>query len=78
MIDLDGTGTTGYEFTAYLGGEKMDSVISQQVNYNYDWDGEWDYAVSETPSQWIVEYRIPWTVAPLGEIQEDGQRTIGL
>lgn len=77
MIDFDGNGTTGYEFTAYLGGEKMDSIISQQINYNYDWDGEWDYAVAETDTNWIVEYRIPWTVAPLGEIAE-GKRTIGL
>lgn len=77
MIDFDGSGTTGYEFTAYLGGEKMDSVISHQVNSNYDWDGEWDYAVSETDAQWFVEYRIPWSVAPLGDIK-DGQRILGV
>ena len=76
MLDFDGTGTTGYEFTAYLGGEKQDAVISRQLSYNYDWDGDWDYAASETGQQWFVEYRIPWTVAPMGA-PLDGKQTIG-
>lgn len=77
MLDFDGTGTTGYEFSAYLGGEKQDAIISRQVNYNYDWDPDWDYAASETDSQWFVEYRIPWGVAPMGE-PKDGLRTLGV
>ena len=76
MLDFDGSGTTGYEFTAYLGGEKQDAIISRQVKYNYDWDPEWDYAAHETGDQWFIEYRIPWNVAPLGPAT-DGKRTIG-
>src|SRR5690349_4998518 len=66
MLDFDGSGTTGYEFSAYLGGEKQDAIISRQVNYNYDWDPDWDYAASEAGNQWFIEYRIPWNVAPMG------------
>lgn len=77
MLDFDGSGTSAYEFTAYLGGEKQDAIISRQVNYNYDWDGDWDYAVSETESQWFVEYRIPWSVAPMGAAK-DGRQDIGV
>jgi hypothetical protein len=78
LLDFEGTGSTAYEFTAYLGGgEKQDAVVSRQVTYNYDWDGDWDYAVSETEDQWFVEYRIPWTVAPMGAAQ-DGKRTLGV
>jgi hypothetical protein len=77
MLDLDGSGTTGYEFTAFLGGEYMDAIINRQLNYNYDWDGTWEYAASETPTQWFVEYRIPWSTAPLAE-PVDGKRTIGV
>ena len=77
MIDFDGSGTTGYEFSAYLGGEKQDAIISRQVNYNYDWDPDWDYAASESGSQWFLEYRIPWGVAPTAEAT-DGKRTLGV
>ncbi|HUR40636.1 MAG TPA: DUF5916 domain-containing protein [Verrucomicrobiae bacterium] len=77
MLDFDGTGQTGYEFTAYLGGEKQDAIISRQTQYNYDWDVDWDYAASETDQQWFIEYRIPWTVAPQGQAR-DGMQTIGV
>lgn len=77
MLDFDGTGQTGYEFTAYLGGQKQDAIISRQTQYNYDWDVDWDYAASENDGQWFIEYRIPWTVAPQGEAV-DGRRTLGV
>lgn len=77
MLDFDGSGTTAYEFTGYLGGEYMDAVISRQTNYNYDWDSEWQYAVSETSERWFAEFRIPWTTAPLAE-PKDAARTIGV
>lgn len=76
MLDLDGSGTTGYEFTAYLGGEKQDSIISRQLNYSYDWDGDWDYAANENEQQWFIEYHLPWSVAPMGAVK-DGRTTIG-
>lgn len=77
MLDFEGNGTTAYEFTAYLGGAKVDSIVSRQIVYNYDWDGDWNYAVSETPTQWFVEYRIPWTIAPMGAAH-DGKRALGI
>ncbi|MEO6565983.1 MAG: carbohydrate binding family 9 domain-containing protein, partial [Casimicrobiaceae bacterium] len=77
MIDFDGSGTTAYEFSVLLGGAQQDAVISRQVTYNYDWDGDWSYAVSESDGQWFVEYRIPWSIAPLGDAT-DGHRTMGV
>lgn len=77
MVDFEGSGVAAYEFTAYLGGEKQDAIISNQVTYNYDWDGDWDYAASESETQWFIEYHIPWTVAPMGAMQ-GGQQTLGL
>lgn len=77
LIDFDGSGTTAYEFSVYLGGARRDAIISRQTRYNYDWDGDWDYAVSETKDRWFAELRIPWSTAPLGEAK-NGQRTIGV
>lgn len=77
MIDFDGSGTTAFEFSVLLGGARQDAIISRQTSYNYDWDGDWDYAVSESPGKWFVEMRIPWSIAPLGD-EQDRQRNIGL
>jgi hypothetical protein len=77
VIDFDGNGTSAYEFTAHLGGGKVDGAISRQLVYNYDWDADWDYAVSETADQWFVEYRIPWNVAPMGPVR-DGKQDVGV
>jgi hypothetical protein len=74
MIDFEGAGTTAYEFTAYLGGGKQDAIISRQISYSYDWDGDWSYAAAETPTQWFIEYHLPWNVAPMGALDQGRQK----
>ncbi|HUP92843.1 MAG TPA: DUF5916 domain-containing protein [Solimonas sp.] len=76
-IDLEGRGETAYDLTVTLGNSIQDGVISRQIQYDYDWDAIWEHAVAEGRDQWSVEYRLPWTLAPMGEVT-DGDQTIGI
>lgn len=77
IVDLDGRGSTAYEFTVSISGGIQDAIISNQRNFSYDWDGLWFHAVHEAEDYWSMEIHLPWTVAPMGPIV-DGQREIGL
>ncbi|HZP12140.1 MAG TPA: hypothetical protein VFB36_06940, partial [Nevskiaceae bacterium] len=84
-IDLEGTGHTAYVLTTSITNSIRDAVLTpvrdassnSAITFNYDWDGDWDHAVSEAEDQWSVELRIPWTMAPMGS-SSCGERTIGL
>lgn len=77
MVDFDGDGRTGYNFMVTLSNDINDAVLTQQKEFNTDWDGNWKHAVSEDAQGWSVEMLIPWYIAPMrGAV--DGQRTIGL
>ena len=77
MIDFDATGQIGYEFSVGLGGGVRDGLITNQNEFDRDWDGAWQHAVRETADQWFVEMLIPWsTVSMRGSSLE--RRTIGL
>lgn len=77
MIDFDGRGVTAYELTVSLSGGIQDAQITGQNQYNYDWDGRWEYAVAEDSESWSVEMRLPWSLAAQSGAVE-GQRQIGL
>ena len=77
MIDFDGRGVTAYELTVSLSGGIQDAQITGQNQYNYDWDGRWEYAVAEEAESWSVEMRLPWSLAAQSGAVE-GQRQIGL
>ena len=77
MIDFDGRGVTAYELTVSLSGGIQDAQITGQNQYNYDWDGRWEYAVAEDSEFWSVEMRLPWSLAAQSGAVE-GQRQIGL
>ena len=77
MVDFDGDGRSGYAFTVSLGGGITDEVISNQNNFNDDWDGNWRHAVSEDEDGWSVELLIPWHIAPMRD-GIDGIRTLGV
>ncbi|GAB3038287.1 hypothetical protein GCM10027285_22700 [Oleiagrimonas citrea] len=77
MIDFDGDGRTGYDFTVALSGSVIDEVITNESSFNKDWDGDWKHAVSEDAQGWTVEMLIPWYIAPMRRAT-NGQRTIGL
>ncbi|RAN77154.1 hypothetical protein B5P43_20830 [Bacillus sp. SRB_336] len=77
MVDFDGNGRTGYDFVVSSTDGINDAVITNEVTFNKDWDGNWQHAVSEDAAGWTVEILIPWYIAPM-HTAHDGRRTIGL
>jgi len=75
FIDFDGDGRTGYAFTVSASGGIADEIISNQNDFNSDWDGQWQHAVSEDADGWSVELLIPWHTAPMRD-GPDGMRTL--
>ncbi|MFD0726211.1 DUF5916 domain-containing protein [Lysobacter brunescens] len=76
-VDFDGDGRSGYNFMVGLSNDIADSTISNENQFNGDWDGHWTHAVSEDDDGWSAEMLIPWHIAPMR--QGDGAtRTIGL
>ncbi len=76
MIDFDGDHRTGYGFTIASTGGIADSVITNESNFNYDWDGNWRHATSLDDDGWSAEVLIPWHIAPMRDAT--GNRSIGI
>ena len=76
-IDFDGDGRSGYNFMVALSNGIADSTISNENQFNGDWDGQWSHAVSEDEHGWSAEMLIPWHIAPMRNAI-DGSRTIGI
>ncbi|GAB2621956.1 DUF5916 domain-containing protein [Novilysobacter erysipheiresistens] len=77
IVDFDGDGRTGYDFMVTLADGIADEVITNETQFNNDWDGNWKHATSEDATGWSAEVLIPWYIAPMGKA-EGGTRTIGL
>ncbi len=77
MVDYDGDGGIGYNFTLNLTDGIQDAVISNENNFSNDWDGIWQHAVSEEGDTWSAEMLIPWYIAPMQKAKGD-TRTIGI
>ncbi len=76
-VDFDGDGRSGYNFMLALSNGIGDSTITNENQFNADWDGSWRHAVSEDDQGWSAEMLIPWHIAPMRD--GNGQtRTIGL
>lgn len=71
MIDFDGDGRTGYNFTVASTGGIADAVITNESQFNDDWDGNWRHAVSEDADTWSAEMLIPWYIAPMHKASGD-------
>lgn len=76
-VDFDGDGRNGYNFTVLLSGSITDTTISNENQFNSDWDGDWRHATSEDGDTWSAEMLIPWHIAPMRQAQGD-TRTIGI
>lgn len=76
-VDFDGDGRSGYNFMVALSDDIADSTISNETQFNGDWDGNWSHAVSEDEHGWSAEMLIPWHIAPMRS-GEGSTRTIGL
>ena len=77
MVDFDGGGRTGYNFTVSSTNGIYDAVITNETQFNDDWDGNWRHAVAEDADGWSVEMLIPWYIAPMPRAAGD-TRTINL
>ncbi|GHE32998.1 DUF5916 domain-containing protein [Vulcaniibacterium thermophilum] len=76
-VDFDGDGRTGYNFTLLLSDSIIDTTITNENQFNDDWDGDWRHAVSEDAQAWYAEILLPWHIAPMRKA-DGGTRTIGL
>ncbi|MGN6729448.1 MAG: DUF5916 domain-containing protein [Rhodanobacteraceae bacterium] len=76
-VDFNGDGRTGYNFTVASTGAIDDEVITNENNFNRDWDGIWQHAVTQDAQGWSVEILIPWYTAPM-HAAAGGRRTIGI
>ncbi|HEX7115240.1 MAG TPA: DUF5916 domain-containing protein [Steroidobacter sp.] len=71
MVDFDGNRRIGYNFTVSSTNDVYDAVITNESNFNADWDGNWRHAVAEDEASWSVELLIPWHIAPMREVAGD-------
>jgi hypothetical protein len=74
MLDFDGDGRTGYNFRVTSTDGVYDAVITDQSQFNKDWDGNWRHAVGSDASAWTVEVLIPWHIASMREARGDKRR----
>lgn len=77
MIDFNADGRVAYDFTVSLAGAISDETITNEVEFNADWDAEWQYAVHETEAGYSVEWLIPWSIAAMSDSAAD-TRTIAV
>jgi Domain of unknown function (DUF5916) len=77
MIDFDGDRRTGYAFTISSTGGVFDAIITNESEFNKDWDGNWRHAVGEDDAGWTAEVLIPWHIAPMREAQGE-VRTVSI
>lgn len=84
MVDFDGDGRGGYNFTVTASDGIQDATITGGGSFSNDWDGNWQHAVVDGEDEWTVEMLIPWYTAPMqkaaGETRKVGvylDRVIG-
>ncbi len=77
MLDFDGDGRSGYDFTLTASDGIQDSTITSGDRFSNDWDGSWAHAVVDGPNEWTAELLIPWHTAPMKKAAGD-KRTIAV
>jgi len=77
MLDFDGDGRSGYDFTVTASDSIQDSTITSGGNFSADWDGTWQHAVVDGEGEWTAEVLIPWHTAPMKKAQGD-KRTVAV
>jgi hypothetical protein len=75
IVDFDGDHRTGYNFRVSSTNGIHDAIVTNETNFNSDWDGNWRHAVSEDEETWTVELLIPWHIAPMRDAAGD-KRTL--
>lgn len=77
MLDFEGDGRSGYDFTLTASDGIMDSTITSGGNFSSDWDGLWQHAVVDADDAWTAELLIPWHTAPMKKAMGD-KRTVAV
>ncbi|UPG87131.1 DUF5916 domain-containing protein [Luteibacter aegosomatis] len=77
MVDFNGDGRVGYDFEVKSQGGIADEIITNESDFSYDWDGNWEHAVTQDADGYSVEVLIPWYIAPMHKATGDTRR-IGL
>jgi hypothetical protein len=77
MVDFDGDHRTGYDFTISSTNGIFDATITNETQFNSDWDGNWQHEVGSDDEAWTAEVLIPWHIAPMREAPGD-VRKIGI
>jgi len=65
MIDFDADSRTAYNFCVSSTDGIYDGVVTDEKQFNPDWDADWRHAVSTDDEGWSVEVLIPWHIAPM-------------
>jgi hypothetical protein len=76
-IDLNADAQVAYNATFALAGSLQDATITNETQYNTDWDGDITYAVRDDEDEWFVEALLPWTIASMKHPQTP-KRTVGV
>ncbi len=71
VVDFDGDSRTGYNFTVSSTDGIADAIVTNESQFNDDWDGHWQHAVGEDADSWSVEMLIPWYIAPMHRANGD-------
>ena len=71
MVDFDGDQRTGYDFTISSTNGIFDAIVTNEQNFNSDWDGNWRHAVGGDAEAWTVEVLLPWHIAPMRDVPGD-------
>lgn len=77
MVDFNGDGRSGYDFTLSSTNAIYDAVLTGESRFDRDWDGVVQHAVGEETDGWTAELLIPWHTAPMHKGRA-GKRSIGL
>jgi hypothetical protein len=77
MVDFNGDGRSGYNFTISSTNGVYDAVLTGETKFNKDWDGDWEHATSQDAAGWSAEVLIPWYTAPMHKGRGD-MRTIAI
>lgn len=50
---------TGFEFNVSAAGQKVDLLLTNPMNADFNWDAVWTAKVGSEDSAWVAEYEIP-------------------
>src|SRR5262245_16645632 len=71
IVDFDADGRTAYNFRVSSTDDVYDAVVTDEKQFNKDWDGNWKHAVGVDDAGWAVEVLIPWYIAPMRDAKGD-------